>query len=118
MLLGPPRSAIIEKNHFCTRESPEIIVRGKLEPLAAVAGVRRAGGNERNGRGLRSRSGDNVGFHRSIWSIDNKEFSKNAKFIKISCHLNQFLKSNVCHGGQCQLWHTFLCHGKFGPLYF
>ena len=28
------RSAIIEKNHFRTRESPEIIIRGKLEPVA------------------------------------------------------------------------------------
>lgn len=30
------RSAIIEKNHFRTRESPEIIISGKLEPVAGL----------------------------------------------------------------------------------
>ena len=75
------RSAIIEKNHFCTRESPEIIVRGKLETLA--------GGREEKGaiRGYIEETLYHaklqkiriVSRHRSIWSIDNIEFSKNTK---------------------------------------
>ena len=70
------RSAIIKKHYFCTRESREIIVRGKLEPRS-----RKFLPISYHAK-LQKIKSAKMSLHRSILSMCTTKFSKDAKVHK------------------------------------